>query len=743
MATEGMKGSITIPIDTTQFVEFYPDELPNDVYDLEEVLKDTMAPLSVWYTSAMEYYRQGMVPEFEYILEEIYSFLNDDAQAQVVLNYKKVPGYDDGMLQIYQALAAECLNKVSSLDNNKELSKFHKYIRMAENIDSANPFSELLTGFSYLKLKDYDSAKIYLKKCASNASKSSNTLQYGRVLGFGMIAYFNKQFKTAMDYFAQAIAGHPNAHASVRVAFAVCCFELQQFDRCRLAVERALSLQPSNVDALILMALLERVYAYKNKSKRAEHYTNAYEYCMLASHMDKSNAMALNHIAQYLFFTWKKYDDNCLIIDHNQIQFTFNGDINLMKGDIIKLNANYIDYVQCVNKVNTTTFTLTLVTEIPSEIMNASSITIEGKEINNIKITALKALKCSKVDAVNAESYYILGRLFHFSSNNDAAVKNYEQCLARWPDMPLAKFALGQIFFGKGSYEDALKMFEVVQRKYPSDRDTESFIILIKSLVKSTLVPYDKLKDTIIGFPYEADIWQIQGYLRHGNVTELSSAIKCYDMAIALLKRSGRAIPSELMSNISALHFTNNSYESALDACKQALLIVKTTSNTYVNCSNKVFIANENALFNSDKIFECICQATSATSVHIDNVFSIASNLVPSDDVFLDGLLFTVLSIEGDSVHLSGYSPLEQGASYSLRKTMSGTLLCDATLTLAFNYARILEETGAFTAAIELYEELVHMHPSYHECMQYLCNIYATFMLYFMDIYCIFELYLC
>lgn len=71
--------SIRIPIaNSVEFVEIFPDELPDDVNDVLDVLKAELAPLKIWKAVAVEYYRQGQSHHFETILNEIMSTIEHD-----------------------------------------------------------------------------------------------------------------------------------------------------------------------------------------------------------------------------------------------------------------------------------------------------------------------------------------------------------------------------------------------------------------------------------------------------------------------------------------------------------------------------------------------------------------------------------------------------------------------------------------------------------------------------------------
>ena len=65
--------SIKIPLSEQEgaFVEIFPDELPTDFNVVADLLQADCAPLQVWRQTAVQYYRQGFIAEFEFILNDI------------------------------------------------------------------------------------------------------------------------------------------------------------------------------------------------------------------------------------------------------------------------------------------------------------------------------------------------------------------------------------------------------------------------------------------------------------------------------------------------------------------------------------------------------------------------------------------------------------------------------------------------------------------------------------------------
>lgn len=427
--------SIKLSTNESAVVEFYPDELPADVDDLEQVLQSLWAPLSTWHSCALEYYRQGMFPEFEHVLSEVNEAINSsEVDTDVLQRYKEMSHFNEGNLLIIQTLAADVVMKynrpLNSDKENKALAeKFSEYIQQLLRIDHFNLVTSLLRGFFSIKEREFKKALTYFRTVeASKSAKNFRQCLFASYLGHGTIEYFNKHFNDALKFFTSAIELYPDSPCGVRVAFAVCCFELQQFDRARAAIDRALYIDPTSVDALLMLALLERVDAHKFKARRAEHYANAYEYCMLVANMDKGNAMAWNHIAQYLFFSWKLVSESASIQDPTTLVMTIVGESNLAVGDIVRIGGgDFSARVKEMVRQGPSSISITLNQPLPSELpRNHSKLRIECKELTYIKTILMKALKCSRVSEVNAESSYLLGRLFQYIGNLDTAVKHFE-----------------------------------------------------------------------------------------------------------------------------------------------------------------------------------------------------------------------------------------------------------------------------------------------------------------------------
>ena len=344
-----MDRTIRIPLgdnaSATECVFIFPDELPAgdlDYNDIIDLLRSVLAPLKLWRSCAVEYYRQGFRTEFEYLLNEIIESLNEEHVEKI---YRAKGDYTEGMADIFNALAASELSdfarlKDTALSDDKakraadekardeKAKKVVEYLTRAEVLQSGiNEYTNLVRGFYQLRqaqndriqtttitqMPEFKNAENAFKNVYDIATKRlRKKFLFGALVGMGIIAYTREKYSVAMEHLSKALQTHPKcaAASSVRVAIASCCFKLKQFDRARSIIEKALAIDPANADALVQMALLEQVAAQKDRdrSRRQEYRAHAHEYCLLAAAMDASvpsTLMAMNHVANHCFHTWK------------------------------------------------------------------------------------------------------------------------------------------------------------------------------------------------------------------------------------------------------------------------------------------------------------------------------------------------------------------------------------------------------------------------------------------------------
>jgi tetratricopeptide (TPR) repeat protein len=237
--------------------------------------------------------------------------------------------------------------------------------------------------------------------------------------------------------------------------------------------------QPCNVDALVLLALLERMESQKaNAAQRNEHRESSHELCLLASKIDPTCSMALNHVANHSFYSWNTLDESAIVTSTNQVQVSLSKGASAVAeavqvGDILQIKRTHIFPVTSVEKEEDSSnpedvmFTFTVSTDVPSEWIGKSAI-VEAKDaskITDVKNLATVALRTTNVLKIRAESLYILGRSYHMLRDFNIAFQLYEEALKCNPKMPLAIYGIAQLYLGREEYGPSLdKFLEVCTR---------------------------------------------------------------------------------------------------------------------------------------------------------------------------------------------------------------------------------------------------------------------------------------
>jgi tetratricopeptide (TPR) repeat protein len=660
--------SIRVPLGqgAPESVIIFPEELPVegdcDYLDVIDLLRSAMAPLKLWRSCAVEYYRQGFRTEFESVLNEIITALAEQENINAV--YKRNADYAESMADIYNALAASELGDLALMKDtsaederakraiNEKAHKVVANLQKAEILQTTgvNEYTNLVRGFYQLRQAQNDrlvatTATVPITsmpefKNAENAFKSVYDIAtkrqkrkkflFGALVGMGIVAYTREKFSSAMDHFSKALQTHPkcSAAASVRVAIASCCFKLKQFDRARAILEKALVADPANADALVQMALLEQVAAQKerDRTKRLEHRAHAHDYCSLAAAMETSvpsTLMALNHVANHCFHTWKILVGKGSRGGTVSVTSPWEVRLEISQGDYRELAISENDPVRVGTPAGTQEFTvkslgavlvssgevgavhvtLTLAGGAPLQEQHASSfgsprddVTVEVKEWHRAFKCAQDVLAKTSIAGVRAESLYIIGRYYHAQKIVTTAMEFYRESLRLRPDFVLAMFNFAQILLSRQELVGALELFEKVLSLHPDDRDTQAYVMLLRALSKKEQTPLDRIREVAPGFAYEVDLWLLQAQLRQNNPADYAAALRCYTHALECIDQvahhgAGGAAPSvdpRVLSNIAVLHHSLGRMSLALNFCRRALVAQQTIMATSAPSSGGV-----------------------------------------------------------------------------------------------------------------------------------------------------------
>jgi tetratricopeptide (TPR) repeat protein len=403
---------------------------------------------------------------------------------------------------------------------------------------------------------------------------------------------------------------------------------------------------------------------------------------------------------------------------------------------------------------------ISLKDSIPSLHNLHSTFKVEMKDVKQIKGLLAQATDTTSHQIIRAESFYMLGRLHHLLNDIKSAVRYYEQSVQLNSGMSLAHFALGQIHLSKQDFVKSLEYFEKLRDKYPEDRDCNAYIVLVKSIYRQEVVPFEKLREIIHGFRYETDVWFIQGQLRLKLASDHSVALKCFEAGLSCAKQHNLPVSPLTLSNVGVLYLISGNVTSALEFTRRGLRDLETelqhckqsgsehsclssdpqTVNPILyNHDNDVFFTWGDSLSYSAQVVSFDSynsyRQKSVRDSELECTFFCVKRLLPTDaisivsvgdHVIIGGRYLYVVSdvVETNGNDVTYFSakgmqvlnPAAYSEPMSLQKKIPGLNFNDKTAALCFNFGRVLEEIGSSVAAKEIYTEIIKIHPTFLEC---------------------------
>ena len=698
---------------TRDGVEVCLGDLPTEQAEFEGLLtklRNTRVELGVFVRVAMEYHRSCDDDKFRSTLE----FARDNMQLE-----------GEAAAEIFTNLAADCLYRSSLPGVNKVevLEQFVANYVEAGKYNPNDPYMAALGAFYEIQQGKLKEAENKLGMMGTLIMRD-NLTTYGYIqnVAWGSFYYQRGNYSAAYDSLNKAVLAKPNSGAGIRVAIGICLFKMEQFSRAGAALESALESAPNDLNGLLTMGLFKRMEASRDRDhhKRRKHRMDAFDFFSVAhdrvasENLDTECYIALTQIANHEFFAWKIVDESAEVTNDFKTVVVDGVGHEFDAEPIPPLKVDGRNNVKAISVREEGDKTFIHVSEDDREYFRGRKskvVEVDKKSYKEVKEACTIAAKKGS-EQVKAESFYVLGRLFHATNQLTMAEKCYKKVIKN-PSikMSLASFGLGQLYLGQEKHEEALKKFEDVAKVAPEDKDTMAYIILVKSLLHQTVVNYDKVRDAAVGFPYELDLWLLQAQNRFQSGAEFQNALRCYENALKCGVDGG--ITDELkysvFANMAILYHNVGNIKKATTFARQAL------DREYIDeDANPVFTHGENNIF-----FTYSDTAGSVKATDTEGMFDFGSNvgdLKAGDDLLLDDVLHKVESISGKTVTTKCPLSFPVGKSMALRIKIPRRNFNDKTLMRCYNYARILEDQGCSMAAREIYNEILSSHPQFTEC---------------------------
>ncbi|MES1905357.1 MAG: protein required for normal CLN1 and CLN2 G1 cyclin expression, partial [Paramarteilia canceri] len=376
-------------------------------------LKNSGSPLSAWIKEGLKYYRNKKYDIFIEILE--------------AANAHKFEPYSDHdqeymlLLDTIAAYYAQAGQREKQLELKKEY--FNKATLIYNNADKIIMYDENhLVGRAYFCL--IEGEKIAQADSQFNFVINQNPKNLKALIGKAYIYFHKRDFKSALNLFKKALRINPNAPADIRIGIGHCFLKLGNFEKAKMAYERALEIDSTNCQALLGLGVLNL-----NK-KTAESIKVGINYLSKAYSVDPTNAMVLNLLADHFFY--KKDLEKVTKLSHQAFNSTENESIkaesSFQVARVFHYRKNYEDaykyYYQSVQFASPLYI---------APLFGLAQMYIEHREFENALQSINKILK-HYPDNTNALKLHIyVSRKLYKNGKKDLVLSNCDKILKNSP----------------------------------------------------------------------------------------------------------------------------------------------------------------------------------------------------------------------------------------------------------------------------------------------------------------------
>ena len=443
-----------------------------DVDEILDFLSTELPPLSYWIQIAVDYYKLGKYQAFEKVLrtgtsEEIERLYQDSKEEKISMLNR--------LAAFYFGMAFNCS------DNSKReelLNQASTFIRAADGKDINAKINWISRGYLILAKSQIESAVYYFNNTL--AAQPDNILA---LLGRACIYYHNKEYSKALGVYARVIRKNPRVPSNVRLGLAFCQYKLGNKQIAYKALQRVLTLESNNADALIALAILEL------ENGKNEEYLKM---LVRAYNADKLHPLVNLHLARHYFYK-QDYEKGIKLAEFS-INRIKEGDKQVT--DISKLRSEgYFTLGQCYHA--------------------------QGDYENAFR----HYTQSVRLDPGFIMAQYALGQMYLYQKDITKACVCFETVLEKYPHNYETLKVLGSIYAKQHKKEVALEKLHMVVKSNPEDYEAwvEIAQLLEISKPKLALEAYEKALANIDNPPQE--LWNNIAILRHKTKDQIGAEI--------------------------------------------------------------------------------------------------------------------------------------------------------------------------------------------------------------------------
>mmetsp|Transcript_23225 Transcript_23225/g.50317 ORF Transcript_23225/g.50317 Transcript_23225/m.50317 type:complete len:1323 (-) Transcript_23225:179-4147(-) len=737
------------------FIEIFPEEMSSiRPTTLSNVLRDERAPLKTWCDGSLLYMKAGKREREGCELlnaavdsDEVMSGSNTNDRLRVLASAgiaalaqanRQITGdggssegisSSSGMSLLDSLLESSKSAEKRDTDQKEELrvladARFTK----ADNINQVNPMTWIGRGMLNLAQNRLDQARFFFENLTLR--------ECGEILpaliGMAAVKYLEKDYAGAQELYGRAMAKYPKqSGASTRVGFGMACYRLGQIDRAKASFRRAHDLDNENVEALVGIAVLEMgsldpdVLDPREYRSKAE---NIIKMISMANLVDHTNAMVQNHLANHYFWKWTPVP-GMASVERGSIVVKGNMASSLEGGDRIRIGHEFETLVVVEDDEDGDENTFKIKDNWKFD--SASNLKIWKKDYDRVLSLAKGAYNSTNMPEVQAESLYMLARVFHARGEMEQANKFYDKACMHSPELSPARFGLAQTLIWDEAYDEAAAHLRLLLGTCSNATDALAALGLLEVKAgKDRREAFVYLKKAIDLDPFNADLVLIEALALQQHESDYPLSLDRYRKAVRLLEAQSKVVPADVLTNMGVLCHETKQYDEALEMYGKALMAAEAentdgTAGKTDQSEDGMFVRHkDNNLFwkyiDSDiRVKPSAGDEKTKLTVVSSQTDLESLGVKVGDDISLEGDIETTITdiSKGDdgAIHLvvKDDVDLKSPESKLSVKQSNGRLQNPSSISIAFNLARLHESSGRIIPASELHKAILKHHPSY------------------------------
>lgn len=359
-----------------------------------------------------------------------------------------------------------------------------------------------------------------------------------------------------------------------------------------------------------------------------------------------------------------------------------------------------------------------------------ANLKIWKKDYDRVMSLAKGAYNATNMPEVQAESLYMLARVYHARGEMEQANKFYDKACMLSPELSPARFGLAQTLIWDETYDEATAHLRILLGTCSNATDALAALGLLEvKSGKDRREAFVYLKKAIDLDPFNADLVLIEALALQQHESDYPMSLERYRKAVKLLEAQRKVVPAEVLTNMGVLCHETKLYEEALTMYGRALMAAESetpeTAGKTDETGDKTFVRHrENSLFwkyVDTPILVKASEGDDKTKLIVASSQADVESLgvKEGDDISLEGDIETAIReiSKGDdgAIHIVVKDNVDLIAPESKVsvKRGNGRLENPSSISISFNLARLHESSGRMVAAIELHKAILKQHPSY------------------------------